>query len=69
MRAGADAIVQADLGEDRWMVRADVLLRVPHPSDMGDWSYEVVDTKLAQETQADARREAGAGIHAGELSL
>jgi len=51
MRAGADAIVQADLGRDRWIGRADVLLKVPQPSDLGDWSYEVVDTKLAQETR------------------
>ena len=29
MRAGADAIVQADLGKDRWVGRADVLLKVP----------------------------------------
>ena len=52
MRAGTDAIIQAELGNDRWIGRADVLLRVPHPSDLGDWSYEVVDTKLAQETRA-----------------
>jgi predicted RecB family nuclease len=52
MRAGADAIVQANLGKDRWIGRADVLLRVQEPSDLGDWSYEVVDTKLAQETRA-----------------
>ncbi len=51
MRAGADAIVQASLGRGQWIGRADVLLRVPEPSDLGDWSYEVVDTKLAQETR------------------
>jgi uncharacterized protein len=52
MRSGADAIVQAELGKDRWIGRADVLIRVPQPSKLGDWSYEVVDTKLAQETRA-----------------
>jgi uncharacterized protein len=52
MRAGAGAIVQAELGEGRWGGRADVLLRVDTPSDLGGWSYEVVDTKLAQETRA-----------------
>ena len=51
MRAGADAIVQASLGQDQWIGRADVLLKVPEPSDLGNWSYEVVDTKLAQETR------------------
>jgi uncharacterized protein len=51
MRDGADAIVQADLGGDRWIGRADVLLQVQEPSNLGHWSYEVVDTKLAQETR------------------
>ncbi len=52
MAAGAGAIVQAQLGEGRWVGRADLLLRVPRPSNLGDWSYEVADTKLAQETRA-----------------
>ncbi len=52
MRAGADAIVQAELRKDRWIGRADVLLKVPASSRLGAWSYEVVDTKLAQETRA-----------------
>ncbi len=52
MRAGTDVIVQADLGEGRWIGRADVLLKVPEPSDLGDWSYEAADTKLSQETRA-----------------
>ena len=52
MRAGADVIVQATLGRERWHGRADVLLRVARPSGLGDFSYEVVDTKLARETKA-----------------
>ena len=52
MRSGADVIVQATLGEDRWLGRADVLLRVERPSNLGAFSYEAVDTKLARETQA-----------------
>ena len=52
MRAGAGAIVQAPLGSGRWVGRADLLLRVEGASGLGDWSYEVVDTKLAQETRA-----------------
>jgi len=51
MQAGADVIVQAELQNDRWFGRADVLLRVDSPSNLGDWSYEVVDTKLARETR------------------
>ncbi len=52
MRSGADAIVQAELRDGRWVGRADVLLRVPLPGGFGPWSYEVVDTKLAEETRA-----------------
>ncbi len=52
MREGPDVIVQAFLGLDRWRGRADILLKVNRPSDLGDWSYEVIDTKLAQETRA-----------------
>ena len=29
----------------------DILRRVETPSDLGNWSYEVVDTKLARETK------------------
>jgi len=34
-----------------WSGRADVLLRVDAKSVLGDWSYEVADTKLARETK------------------
>jgi uncharacterized protein len=51
MRDGADVIVQASLEDGIWRGRADVLLRVSRPSDLGEWSYEVADTKLAQETR------------------
>lgn len=51
MAAGVDAIVQAALKDGAWTGRADVLLRVETPSALGDWSYEVVDTKLARETR------------------
>jgi predicted RecB family nuclease len=54
MRNGADVIVQAAVGDDRgrWFGRPDVLLRVATPSALGEWSYEVADTKLALETRA-----------------
>jgi predicted RecB family nuclease len=51
MREGADVIVQATLLDGRWLGRADVLRRVPLPSRLGSWSYEVWDTKLARETK------------------
>ena len=51
MKAGAPIIVQAALPDGRWSGRADVLRRVETPSALGAWSYEVVDTKLAKETE------------------
>lgn len=52
MRAGADVIVQGALRDDRWFGKPDVLRRIPTPSMFGDWSYEVIDTKLSKETKA-----------------
>lgn len=52
MRAGADVIVQAAFRSNGWVGRADVLRRVEVPSALGDWSYEIIDTKLARETKA-----------------
>jgi uncharacterized protein len=43
MRDGLVTIVQVELRDVRWRGRAHVLLRVPEPSDLGDWSYEVMD--------------------------
>ena len=54
MRSGSEIIVQAALAEGAWGGRADVLRRVNIPSDLGDWSYEVIDTKLARETKCGA---------------
>src|SRR5690349_7133484 len=52
MRAGADVIVQGALRDSRWFGRPDVLRRVARPSAFGEWSYEVIDTKLSKETKA-----------------
>lgn len=52
MKAGADVIVQAALAGGLWAGWADVLRRVATPSALGDWSYEVVDTKLTADTKA-----------------
>ncbi len=54
MREGADVIFQAVLFDGRRFGYADFLRRVPQPSDLGDWSYEVWDTKLARHAKASA---------------
>jgi predicted RecB family nuclease len=49
MRAGAEVIYQAALAHGDWRGFADFLERVPVPSSaLGDYSYEVLDTKLAR---------------------
>ena len=53
MEAGVDVIYQARLKEEgKWSGWADFLMKVERPSKLGDWSYEVWDTKLANETKA-----------------
>ena len=51
MRLGREVIVQGAFLADNWGGRTDVLLRVETPSPLGEWSYEVVDTKLSRETK------------------
>jgi len=49
---GPDVIVQATLIGDGWMGRADVLRRVETASSvLGEYAYEIYDTKLARETR------------------
>ncbi|QVM85185.1 TM0106 family RecB-like putative nuclease [Novosphingobium decolorationis] len=48
MREGAPAIFQATFYDPPWHGFADFLIRVETPSDLGPWSYEPVDTKLAR---------------------
>ena len=53
MKAGVDVIYQARLKEEgKWSGWADFLMKVERPSNLGGWSYEVWDTKLANETKA-----------------
>ncbi len=52
IRRGVHVIVQATLQAGRWFGRADVLRRIEKPSNLGRFSYEVYDTKLAKETRA-----------------
>jgi predicted RecB family nuclease len=51
MSLGRQVIVQGAFLADNWRGRPDVLLRVETPSSLGNWSYEVVDTKLSRETK------------------
>ena len=53
MRDGAELIYQGALGNERWYGRTDFLRRVAAPSDLGVWSYEVIDAKLATQTRAE----------------
>lgn len=54
MREGADVIHQATFAHDGQFGRADFLCRVEAPSDLGPYSYEVVDAKLARRAKPEA---------------
>ena len=54
MRRGAEVIYQGVLLDERRLGYADFLQRVDTPSELGPWSYEVVDTKLARQPSAPA---------------
>ncbi len=55
MRAGADVIFQATFFDGHWRGHADFLVRRDdRPSDLGSWSYDVADTKLARRVKAAA---------------
>ena len=51
MKSGAEVIVQAALSTAPFYGRADVLRRIEKASELGPWSYEVVDTKLSRATK------------------
>src|SRR5690606_22246697 len=48
MREGAEVIYQATFLRGQLRGHADFLLRVERPSALGEFSYEVADTKLAR---------------------
>ena len=52
MRAGHDIIFQATLQDGCFIGHADFLRKVCIPSQLGAWSYEVLDTKLARSPKA-----------------
>ncbi len=51
MRDGVDVIYQGALRSGPWHGYSDFLLRVDVASDLGNYSYEVADTKLARTAQ------------------
>ncbi|MFZ4760117.1 MAG: TM0106 family RecB-like putative nuclease, partial [Burkholderiaceae bacterium] len=52
MRLGADVVYQATFIDGGLLGHADFLRRVPGRSALGDWHYEVIDTKLARSPKA-----------------
>jgi predicted RecB family nuclease len=48
MRNGVEVIYQATFARNGWRGRADFLVRVEEASELGAWSYEPYDTKLAR---------------------
>ncbi|MGR6965266.1 TM0106 family RecB-like putative nuclease [Geodermatophilus sp. URMC 61] len=54
MRAGVDVVHQATLFDGTWGGQADFLLRTEQPSELGEWSYEVADAKLARRVKVPA---------------
>ena len=55
MRAGSDVIFQGTFFDGRWRGHPDFLVRRDdRPSDLGTWSYDVADTKLAKRVKAAA---------------
>ena len=54
MRSGVDVIYPATFYGGAWGGQADFLLRTEMPSDLGAWSYEIADTKLARRLKVPA---------------
>jgi len=54
MRTSAELIYQATFFDGRRRGHADFLMRVDTPSNLGGWSYEVWDTKLARTAKGSA---------------
>ena len=54
MQAGVDVVFQATFFDGRWRGHADFLLKTDAPSDLGPWSYDVADTKLARRAKPAA---------------
>ncbi len=51
LQSGADVVYQGVLLKDSWRGDADFLIKVSTPSKLGNYSYEVLDTKLARHAE------------------
>ncbi len=54
MRAGVDVVYQATLFDGSWVGHADFLVKTSRPSALGEWSYDIADTKLARRLKVPA---------------
>lgn len=52
IKSGCDVVYQAVLKNDNWQGFADFLIKCDKPSNLGDYSYEVLDTKLGKKCEA-----------------
>ena len=52
LNRGDEVLLQATFLSEPWIGHADFLIRVETPSRLGNFSYEVADTKLARTSQA-----------------
>lgn len=66
MESGADVVYQAALADSCWAGDADFLIRTETPSQLGDFSYEVVDTKLSR--HADVSHVVQIGVYSRMLA-
>jgi uncharacterized protein len=48
LASGASIVYQATFLHDGWLGKADFLRRIERPSALGEYSYEVLDTKLSR---------------------
>ncbi|MCL0102091.1 TM0106 family RecB-like putative nuclease, partial [Dehalococcoidia bacterium] len=53
INSGVNVIYQAVLQDAPWMGHPDFLVRCANPSDLGSYSYEIFDTKLAKEPRPE----------------
>lgn len=68
MRSGADVIYQATFFDGRWRGHADFLEKRPdRSSDLGSWSYDVADTKLARRLKVPALLQMAVYAHQLEI--
>ena len=54
MKNGVDVIYQGALADEQWSGYADFLIKVSSPSNLGEYSYKVEDTKLSTQPKGYA---------------